>query len=558
MRTALYARVSSERQAEKDLSIPAQLKAMQEYAAKRGWPVVEEFIDLAESARSANRPEFQRMIALARKKPAPFEIILVWKLSRFARNREDSILFKALLRKHGVQVVSISEPIDDSPSGRLLEGVIETIDEFYSANLSHDTLRGMKENACRGFRNGGSPPYGYKYVKVTAGNQDKSKLTLEPSEAPVVRRIFQLYLEGLGLKEIAKRLTAEGVKTRAGHAWRKTALHYLVTNETYTGTLIFNRHQYRVSRLQGRTPEQPIRVENAHPAIIDKHSFDRVQSLLGERSPRMTHPRIVSSNYLLSGMVRCGLCGAKMVGCSAKSGRFFYYGCQSVLKRGKGVCKARLVPKAKLEGAVIRQLKRRVLTEENLIGLVRMVNEELARATEDSRGLLDETESRLTDLTERLRKLYGALETGQLSVDDLAPRIKELRSQIFELERQKIQIESGVGKALQVGDSEIKLYVHDLQGLLETGSIMERKGFLRSFIRQVVIPESRQDDKQKGTIEYTLPLAPTGERKSPPGNEGLSAIEVLPIVKSGSPGRARTCSIAVHRTGCSRCSHPGR
>ncbi len=546
MRAALYARVSSERQAEKDLSIPAQLKAMQEFAAKKGWPIIEEFIDLAESARSASRPEFQRMIALARKRPAPFEIILVWKLSRFARNREDSILFKALLRKHGVQVVSISEPIDDSPSGRLLEGVIETIDEFYSANLSQDTLRGMKENASRGFRNGGSSPYGYKYVKVTVGNQDKSKLTLEPSEAPIIRRVFQLCLEGLGLKEITNRLNAEGVRTRAGHAWRKTALHYLVTNETYTGTLIFNRHQYRASRLQGRTRESPIRVENAHPAIIDRHSFDRAQRVLRERSPRMTHPRTLTSSYLLSGVVRCGLCGSKMVGCSAKSGRFFYYGCQSVLKKGKGVCRARLVPKAKLEGAVIQQLKRRVLTEENLTSLVRMVNEEFAQATKDSRGLLEETESRLTDLAERLRRLYAALETGRLSVDDLAPRIKELRSQIHDLEAHKAQVESGLEGGLQVGASEIKFYVDDLQGLLEAGSMMERKSFLRSFIRQVVIPESRQGDMQRGTIEYTLPLAPTGERKSPPGNEGLSAIEVLPIVKSGSPGRARTCSLAVN------------
>ncbi len=116
MKVVLYARVSSERQAEKDLSISAQLKAMREHAAKRGWHVVDEFVDEAESARSADRPQFQRMIQLAKKRPPLFDAILVWKLSRFARNREDSILYKALLRRHSIEVVSISEPVDASPS----------------------------------------------------------------------------------------------------------------------------------------------------------------------------------------------------------------------------------------------------------------------------------------------------------------------------------------------------------------------------------------------------------------------------------------------------------
>jgi DNA invertase Pin-like site-specific DNA recombinase len=115
-------------------------------------------VDEARSARTADRPKFQEMISAAKQKQPPFNTILVWKLSRFARNREDSIIYKKLLRKHGVDVVSINEQIDDSPSGKLLEGIIEVIDEFYSANLSHDTIRGMKENARRGFLNGSIPP----------------------------------------------------------------------------------------------------------------------------------------------------------------------------------------------------------------------------------------------------------------------------------------------------------------------------------------------------------------------------------------------------------------
>ena len=157
MNVVLYARVSSEQQAEKDLSLPSQLKTLREYALKRNWTIVEEFVDEAESARTANRPSFQRMIASAKQKHAPFEAILVWKLNRFARNREDSIIYKSLLRKRGIQIISINENIDEGPTGKLLEGIIESIDEFYSANLSQDTIRGLKENTMRGFWNGGVP-----------------------------------------------------------------------------------------------------------------------------------------------------------------------------------------------------------------------------------------------------------------------------------------------------------------------------------------------------------------------------------------------------------------
>jgi len=176
MRVVLYARVSSEKQVEKDLSIAAQLKALRKYAGERDWEVCREFVDEAQSARTANRPAFKEMIALARKKEKTFDTILVWKLSRFARNREDSIIYKSLLRKHGISVVSINEQTDESPAGKLLEGMIEVIDEFYSTNLAQDTLRGLKENASRGYHCGGTIPIGYKAKKVKDGANEKTRL----------------------------------------------------------------------------------------------------------------------------------------------------------------------------------------------------------------------------------------------------------------------------------------------------------------------------------------------------------------------------------------------
>lgn len=150
MKVATYGRVSSDAQ-DVNLSIGAQLRAMREYASAHGYDIVREFVDEAESGRPTARPAFKEMIALAKTKGPPFSAIMVWKLNRFARNRLDSITFKTLLRNKGIDVISVNEPVDDSPTGRLLEGVIESIDEFYSANLGQDIRRGLREGARRGF-----------------------------------------------------------------------------------------------------------------------------------------------------------------------------------------------------------------------------------------------------------------------------------------------------------------------------------------------------------------------------------------------------------------------
>lgn len=150
MRTGLYVRISSDRQ-DIDLSTAAQLKALREYAARNGHTVVREFVDQAETGRTAYRPQFREMISLARRADRPFDLILVYKYSRFARSREDSIVYKALLKKSGVQLISITEPVDDSAVGRLMQAIIECIDEFYSENLGEEVTRGMRESASRGF-----------------------------------------------------------------------------------------------------------------------------------------------------------------------------------------------------------------------------------------------------------------------------------------------------------------------------------------------------------------------------------------------------------------------
>ena len=176
---ALYARVSSDRQ-DVDLSVSAQLRALRDYAEKHGYLVAREYVDEAESGRIADRPQFQKMLDEASKPEAPIKEILVWKFSRFTRKREHAVAFKAMLRRRGVRVVSITEQADDTPTGKLLEAIIESVDEFYSENLAQEVTRGMREAASRGFWVTTYAPYGYRKVHVQDGAKKRPKLELDP------------------------------------------------------------------------------------------------------------------------------------------------------------------------------------------------------------------------------------------------------------------------------------------------------------------------------------------------------------------------------------------
>jgi site-specific DNA recombinase len=278
MRCVLYARVSSDRQ-EVDLSISAQVRALREYAAKYGHEVVAEYIDEAESGRTADRPQFMQMVAAAKRKEKQFSLILVWKFSRFSRKREDSALYKALLRKCGVQVISINEPTEDTPTGQMFEGIIEVLDEFYSANLGQEVTRGLRESASRGFYVSAKAPYGYRKVKVNDGAKQRFKLEPSSPGMEVTKRIFSEYLLGFGVMGIVKTLNSECIQSPHGKGWSKTEVHNILHNEVYTGTLLWSKTSLR------QLP--PIRVENAWPGLIDRFDFDTVQRMLVERSPKI-------------------------------------------------------------------------------------------------------------------------------------------------------------------------------------------------------------------------------------------------------------------------------
>ncbi len=515
-RVVIYARVSSDRQ-DVDLSISAQLKALREYAGRSGHKVVKEYIDEAESGRSIDRPSFKQMIVSARQKPAPFKAILVWKLSRFARNREDSIIYKSLLRKQGIQVISINEPVEDTPSGRLLEGIIEVIDEFYSANLSQDVVRGMKENAGRGFCNGGRAPYGYTRVKVQDGETPRTKLEPDPKTAPIVQRIFRECFRGKGLKTIARELNADGLLSSTGEKWGATSIEKMVRNEAYTGVLVWGKRP----RVKSATHSiAPLRIEDAWAALIDRTLFAEVQAKLAARAPQAIHPREVDSPYLLSGMIRCANCGAAMVG--HRGGQSYrYYMCGNARRKGRETCSSPILRKDRLEGFVVGRIRDSILTDDNLEELVKLTNQKLAQTYGGERERLELLETQIAEADSRLNKLYDALETGEFKGGELAPRVQALFQKKEEMEQAKSESEEILRyHAVDLADEQVVLeYVKDLKDLLEKSSIIEQRVFLKSFVDKIEVSDSEV------CLYYTIPM--------PPSSLPDETVGVIPFIHHG-------------------------
>ena len=533
---ALYARVSSDRQ-DVDLSVAAQLRALREHAEKHGNIVVREYVDEAESGRVADRPQFRQMLDDASGADAPFEEILVWKFSRFTRKREHAVAFKSMLRRRGIRVVSITEHADDSPTGKLMEAIIESVDEFYSENLAQDVVRGMREAASRGFFLASRAPFGYKRVKVADGGKERPTLEVDPDAAPVVKEVFERALHGQGLKEICRDLNERGVTNR-GRRWSKNALHYLLTNEAYTGTAVWGK----TSRV-GKTPN-PVRVEGAWEPLVTRELFEGVREALRSRAPNVQRPASVGSKYLLSGLLRCGLCGKAYVGQGAKGGRYGYYVCATLQREGAGMCEARYLNAERAEGFVVDKIRERILTDETITELVTLVAEEIDAQAGELDGKLQVVEAELQDVRSRLTKLYEALEKSDLTLEALSPRILSLRQR----EDQLAAAREDAARRLEErrvelpGSEEIRAYVADLREFFQEGTFPERKALLRHFVQGIEVTGDEAE------LTYTIPM--------PAGGVTSERAGVLDFVQSGPP--ARTVLITRSERATSAASPPPR
>ena len=490
---ALYARVSSDRQ-DVDLSVSAQLRALRDYADKNDYEIVREYVDEAESGRVMIRPDFQKMIEEAKKTEAPFKEILVWKFSRFTRKREHAVILKSLLRRKGLRVVSITEQAEDNPTGRLLEGIIETVDEFYSENLAQDVLRGMREAASRGFWMTTYAPYGYKRIHVQDGPKKRPKLELNPPNDAVVRRIFDMALAGRSTLDIAKTLNAEGIPTANGKKWLKTTIHVILTNEAYAGTVVWGAN--------ARDGAPPVRVEDAHPAIVSRRESRRIGRMMQSRAPKKVNPRRISSPYLLSGLAKCQTCSKAMTAAEAKSGKYTYYICHSLLKRGKGTCKTPRLNAKKFEKIIVDELRANILTESNIKDLVKIVDEEMDGVASEQRDRLDTIDGELEEVKKQLGRVWQFIaKSDSVDVDVASDLIVELRQRKETLEITAEEARALLKERRQLLDSAdtIAAFAEDMSDFLKKSELTETRAFVHSFVKKIEVKPGR------ATIVYSIP-----------------------------------------------------
>lgn len=303
---ACYIRVSTDKQEE--LSPDSQLKEIKKYAKDHGYILHSDYIFIEQEGisgkRAEKRPAFQKMIATAKTKPKPFDVILLWKFSRFARNQDESAFYKGILRKRcKIDVISISEPIIDGMYGRLIEMIIEWNDEFYSYNLSGEVMRGMKEKAERGGYQS-APPLGYTTNQSTG-------IPEPDTAADIVRKIFNQYAyENMSFFQIARNLNELGIRTKKGNPYESRTVKYILENPFYIGKIRWNRQHHEDHTVNDKS--QWIISDAAHEAIVSEELFNHVQDLIFKRQrPRKTKPTS-ERNHWLSGMIKCSNCGASL------------------------------------------------------------------------------------------------------------------------------------------------------------------------------------------------------------------------------------------------------
>ena len=343
-RAAAYVRVSTDDQLE--YSPDSQVNKIKEYAQHNNIIILDEFIFLDEgiSGRKAEkRPAFMKMIALAKTSPKPFDMILVWKYSRFARSRQDSIVYKSMLRKQcGIDVISISEQIGDNKTSILIEAILEAMDEYYSINLAEEVKRGMNEK----FSRGGvvsQPPFGYRM-----GNN-----VFIPNEetAPVVRMIFENYIAGLEIRKIAMKLNNMGIRSTKGNLFENRTIEYILTNPTYIGKLRRNPNGHEKSDRFHQSLNTVI-VDGKHEPLISEELYMMANERIKEQKQNYIHyTHQKTTDYMLRGLCRCSDCGSTLV----QAVRGTSLQCH---KYAKGQCKtSHSITISKMNEAVVNKIK---------------------------------------------------------------------------------------------------------------------------------------------------------------------------------------------------------
>ena len=463
MKAVIYARYSSDSQREE--SIEGQIRECTAFAGKNGITVLRHYIDRAFSAKTDNRPEFQNMIKDSGKRL--FDMIIVWKLDRFARNRYDSARYKAALKKNGVKVVSATEVISDGAEGIILESVLEGYAEYYSADLSEKVVRGMTENALKCKYNGGTLPIGYQI-------DSEQYFQLDPLTAPFVREAFQRYDEGATMTQIRDWLNEQGVKNTRGQKMSYNSVQHLLSNRRYIG-----EYTYR-----------DIVVPDGIPAIVPQDLFDRVQEKLAKNRKAPARHK-AEDDYLLTTKLFCGYCGAYLCGESGTSHTgnvHHYYKCVSVKKK-RTECHKKSVRKEWIEDLVVNETMKMVMDDKAIEAIVSMLMDLQDRENVN----LPLYEQQLREADTAIQNLLNAIQQGILT--------KSTKSRLEELEATKEELETRIAceklAKPKVSAEFMTFWLHRFRKL-DVRQKSHRKMLIDTFINAIFL----YDDKMVITFNY--------------------------------------------------------
>lgn len=401
----IYARYSSDSQREE--SIEGQLRECREYAERNGITILGTYIDRALSAKTDNRPEFQRMIKDSAK--GLFDIVLVWKLDRFARNRYDSARYKTALKKNGVKVVSATEHISEGSEGIILEAVLEGYAEYYSAELAEKVIRGLTENALKCKHNGGTVPMGLCV-------DEQQHYQIDPITAPVVLEMFIRYKDGATMQSLVNGLNERGIRSLRGGKITLNIMEHLLKNRRYMG-----EYRYR-----------DVVVEDGIPAIVSKELFEQVQEQLAKNRKAPARHK-AEDDYLLTTKLYCGKCGKFMVGESGTSKTMkvhHYYRCVNTKK--KRLCDKKAVRKNWIEDLVVNFTIQSIMDDDVMERLI----DGLMKLQEQESTELPLLRKQLAGTEKSINNMLNAIQAGILT--------PSTQQRLSELEETKSQLEISI------------------------------------------------------------------------------------------------------------------
>lgn len=424
---AIYIRVSTDKQEE--LSPDAQLRLLMDYAKTNHTDIPMEYIfqDNGISGRKANkRPAFQQMIALAKSKEHPIDTIIVWKFSRFARNQEESIVYKSLLKKNNVDVVSVSEPLIDGPFGSLIERIIEWMDEYYSIRLSGEVMRGMTQNAIRGHYQSDAP-IGYR----SPGNKKPPEKDPKTVQIPIMMK--DLLLSGSSLLQIARKLNEQGYRTKHGNLWDARGVRYVLENPFYTG---ISRWNYTDRGRQLKPADEVIYTKGNWEPLWDKATLEEIKKHLAMNMRKAKSRDVSAAKHWLSGLLICSSCGGTLAYSGTKNSRGF-----QCWKYTKGFCnESHYIGIRPIEKMVIEYL-------ESILHSPAIVYTVISSASADA-------DSKLADLEKQLQKVENKEKRIKAAYLNEIDTLEEYKANKAALLEERATIEKNI-KLLTVSNADM-------------------------------------------------------------------------------------------------------